>query len=118
MCHLMELTSRPPSTLTTTIWASSSSPTPNNLAMQGRFAALSAELDRIRRELSIIHAELDAAGRTAAPIPALLWAGKEQLLDRLIGVIDASSAETEVYVTEMLPHLHALLDRVHRRTRT
>ena len=87
-----------------------------HLAMQGRFTALSAELDRIRGELSIIHAELDAAGRTAAPIPAALWAGKEQLLDQLISVSEASSAETEVYVTEMLPHLHALLDRVHRRT--
>ena len=89
-----------------------------HLAMQGRFAALSAELDRIRRELSIVNAELDAAGRAAAPIPAPLWAGKEQLLDQLISVSDASSAETEVYVTEMLPHLHTLLDRVHRRTQT
>ncbi len=49
-------------------------------------------------------------------MPAPLVAGKEQLLDQLISVSEAGSAETEVYVTEMLPHLHTLLDRVQRRT--
>ena len=89
-----------------------------HLVMQGRFAALSAELDRIHRDLSIINAELDAAGRAVAPISAPLLAGKEQLLDQLISVSEASSAETQVYVTEMLPHLHTLLDRVQRRSQT
>jgi hypothetical protein len=83
------------------------------LAMQGRFSALSAELDRIHRELSIINSELGAAGRRTAP----LLAGKEQLLE-LISVSEASSAETTVYLTKMLPHLHTLLDRVYRRSQS
>lgn len=89
-----------------------------HLVMHGRFAALSTELDRIRRELSIVHDELDAAGRAGAPIPAPQFARKEHLLDQLISVSEASSAETYVYVTEMLPHLHTLLDRIHRRLLT
>jgi hypothetical protein len=89
-----------------------------HLVMQGRFAALSTELERIRGELSIVNDELGAAGRAGAPIPAAQFTGKEHLLDQLISVSEASSAETHVYVTEMGPHLHMLLDRIHRRLHT
>lgn len=89
-----------------------------HLAMQGRFAALSTELDRVHHELSIVNAELDVAGWPTAPIQVSLFAGKEELLDQLISVSEVSSAETTVYVTEMLPHLYTLLDRVHRRSQT
>ena len=88
-----------------------------HLVMHGRFVALSTELDRIRRELSTLSAELAAAGRNTRTTRRL-FAEKEQLLDQLMSVSDASSAETHVYVTEMLPHLHMLLDRIRRRLRT
>ncbi|HZD98221.1 MAG TPA: hypothetical protein VE132_08680 [Micromonosporaceae bacterium] len=87
-----------------------------HVAMLGRFSALSAETDRIQRELATLRAELDAARRPAnTPTLGPRSMRTDQLLDRLMTVVHAGDAEMDVYVNEMLPGLHTLLARIQRR---
>lgn len=65
--------------------------------------------------LATLKSELDAARRppitpTLGPLPR-----KDQLLDRLMTVVHAGDAETDVYLNEMLPGPHILLARIQRR---
>jgi hypothetical protein len=87
-----------------------------HVVMLGRFTALSAETNRIQRELAMLKAELGSAEcPVITPTVAPLSARKDDLLDRLMTVVQASDAETDVYLNEMLPSLHTLLDRIRRR---